>query len=135
MKRMKKIIALLLTVIMVICSLPMTVFAETLESIPIECENEAVNEENENWHLIDEQEIVTDEIIGNVSEVESLREENVKHFRLADGTYEAIVYSQPVHRKDKEGVWQDIDNTIELTTTDKSAKYTTQNSRLSQAKL
>jgi len=132
-KTMKKIIALLLTVIIVICSLPMTTFANTLESTFLESENEAVNEGNENWHLIDEQEIVTDEIIGNVSEVESLREENVKHFRLADGTYEAIVYSQPVHRKDKEGVWQDIDNTIELKTYAKASKYATRDSRITFA--
>lgn len=132
-KTMKKIIALLLTVIIVICSLPMTTFANTLESTFLESENEAVNEGNENWHLIDEQEIVTDEIIGNVSEVESLREENVKHFRLADGTYEAIVYSQPVHRKDKEGVWRDIDNTIELKTYAKASKYATRDSRVTFA--
>ena len=132
-KTMKKIIALLLTVIIVICSLPMTAFANTLESTFLESENEAVNEGNENWHLIDEQEIVTDEIIGSVSEVESLREENVKHFRLPDGTYEAVVYSQPVHRKDKEGVWQDIDNTIELTSNAKVSKYATADLRVSFA--
>ena len=132
-KTMKKIIALLLTVIIVICSLPMTAFANTLESTFLESENEAVNEGNENWHLIDEQEIVTDEIIGSVSEVESLREENVKHFRLPDGTYEAVVYSQPVHRKDKEGVWRDIDNTIELKTYAKASKYATRDSRVTFA--
>ena len=132
-KTMKKIIALLMTVIIVICSLPMTAFANTLESTFLESENEAVNEGNENWHLIDEQEIVTDEIIGSVSEVDSLREENVKHFRLSDGTYEAIIYSQPVHRKDKEGVWQDIDNTIELTADAKVSRYATQDLRVSFA--
>ena len=48
----------------------------------------------------------------SVKEVEDLREENVKHFDMGDGTYKAVVYSEPVHRKDSEGKWTDIDNTL-----------------------
>ena len=134
---MKKIIALLLSIIMVFCSLPISVFSETLESQPIE-ENteentEATTDDVEEWHLVGEESVVTDEIIGEVSEVTALREENVKHFSLPDGTYEAVVYTQPVHRKDKDGVWQDIDNTIELTTIDKASKYATKDLRVSFA--
>ena len=62
-----------------------------------------------------------------------MREENEKHFRLSDGTYEAVVYSQPVHRKDKDGIWQDIDNTIELKSDSNVSKYVTQDSRVSFA--
>ena len=47
-----------------------------------------------------------------VKEIEDLREENVKHFDMGDGTYKAVVYSEPVHRKDSEGKWTDIDNTL-----------------------
>ena len=52
--------------------------------------------------------------ISDVFEVESLREENVKHFRLEDGTYRAISYDRPVHIKDENGNWQEIDNTLAL---------------------
>ena len=58
--------------------------------------------------IADSQEHTEDEVIGEIVEITSLREENVKHFRLADGTYEAVVYTHPVHRKDENGVWQDI---------------------------
>ncbi|MDR1630581.1 MAG: DNRLRE domain-containing protein [Oscillospiraceae bacterium] len=50
----------------------------------------------------------TPELIG---EVESLRDENTKHFRNADGTYTAMLYPEPVHYE-KEGKWKDIDNTL-----------------------
>ena len=119
MKKMTKFIALLMSIILIICSLPMTVFAESLENISAEENTDETSEnteDNEKWHLVGEDSIITDEKIGAVSEVESLREENVKHFSLPDGTYEAIIYTEPVHRKDKDGIWQDIDNTIELTT-------------------
>jgi len=42
----------------------------------------------------------------------SMREESVKHFRLADGTYVAAQYPEPVHYLDDDGAWQDIDNRI-----------------------
>lgn len=140
MKKSKKIIALLLSLIMIICSLPMTAFAESLESLgelqadeSVEIINEESTENEQKWYVIDEQEIISDQVIGNVVEVTSLREENVKHFRLSDGTYEAIVYAEPVHRKDKDGVWQEIDNTIELQNYRGLAKYETQDSRISFA--
>lgn len=136
MKKMTKFIALLMSIILIICSLPMTVFAESLENISAEENTDETSEnteDNEKWHLVGEDSIITDEKIGAVSEVESLREENVKHFSLPDGTYEAIIYTEPVHRKDKDGIWQDIDNTIELTTEATVSKYSTKDLRVSFA--
>ena len=140
MKKTKKLIALLLSFIMIICSFPMTAFAESLESLgelqadeSVEATNEESTENEQKWYVIDKQEIISDQVIGNVVEVTSLREENVKHFRLSDGTYEAIVYAEPVHRKDKDGVWQEIDNTIELQNYRGLAKYETQDLRISFA--
>ena len=49
---------------------------------------------------------------GEVYEVTELREESVKHFRLADGTYLAAQYDFPVHQLNADGVWEDIDNTL-----------------------
>lgn len=40
---------------------------------------------------------------SDIFEVESMREENVKHFRLEDGTYRAITYDRPIHIKDEKG--------------------------------
>ena len=76
---------------------------------------------------------------GKVVELESLREENVKHFRLPDGTYEAVSYENAVHRKNSDGVWVDIDNNLSLNTanlgTAKLATvYSTPDSRLKFSK-
>ena len=43
----------------------------------------------------------------------SLRSERVKHFRMGDGSYVAVQYDVPVHHRDADGRWQDIDNTLE----------------------
>lgn len=47
-----------------------------------------------------------------LSEVVSRREENVKHFDLGHGRFQAVAYGNAVHRKDENGVWQDIDNRL-----------------------
>lgn len=57
------------------------------------------------------------------SEVVSLREENVKHFKVGENSYEAIAYSHPVHEKDENGVWQDIDFGMSYTKTRGLATY------------
>ena len=62
-----------------------------------------------------------------VEEIEELREENVKHFKMNDGTYKAVVYSEPVHRRDADGNWQDIDNTLSA---DNESNYVTSDGRV-----
>lgn len=66
----------------------------------------------------------------SVEEMEELREENVKHFDMGDGTYKVIVYSEPVHRKDSEGKWQDIDNTLKETDNNGNVDYATGDGRI-----
>lgn len=56
-----------------------------------------------------------------LGEVEELRSKYAKHYRHVDGTYTATLYSEPVHYKDKNGDWQDIDNTLKLNSDKKSA--------------
>jgi len=51
------------------------------------------------------------------AEVVSLREENIKHYDMGNGTYQAIAYSHPIHEMDSEGNWQDIDFGMTLTQT------------------
>ena len=70
------------------------------------------------------------ERLGEVFEVESLREETVKHFRLEDGSYIAAQYKGPVHYLDENGMWQDIDNSLALN----GSEYTTSNAKIKFAK-
>ena len=48
-------------------------------------------------------------------EVQELRNEYEKHYRLTDGSFMAVQYQVPVHYED-EGQWVDIDNTLEPVT-------------------
>ena len=50
----------------------------------------------------------------NVYEDISLREEATKYFRHSSGKYTVVVYNEPVHYKDSNGEWQDIDNRLSL---------------------
>ena len=51
-----------------------------------------------------------------VNEVESLRSEDQKHYRLSDGSYIAVSYDGAVHYQDDTGMWKEIDNTLSLKT-------------------
>ena len=125
----KKWLAFLLSLLLVVGSYPITVIAlepnASIGSPTIATDSSEL--------IADSQEYADGEVIGNVVEVPSLREENVKHFRLADGTYEAVVYTHSVHRKDKDGVWQDIDNNLSLVNDGVSQKYCTSDSRVKLA--
>ena len=57
---------------------------------------------------------IEEEPVAIIAEIESLREENVRHFRNADGSFSAVLYSEPVHFQDEDGVWQEIDNTLQF---------------------
>ncbi len=71
-----------------------------------------------------------DAVIGAVAEVVSLRDKYTKHFRLSNGTYQAVQFANAIHRMDSDGVWQDIDNTLTLKSTASSATYATADSRV-----
>lgn len=121
----KKWIALLLSFIMIVGSFPVNAIALELNTT-IDT-NSVINSHE---LIANNQEYSDSEEIGEVVEIVSLREENIKHFRLADGTYEAIVYTHPIHRKDKNGVWQDIDNNLTLDNDGTTQKYRTSDSRI-----
>lgn len=70
------------------------------------------------------------ELDDMVYEVKSLREENVKHFRLADGTYQAVVYPEPIHMLNSNGEWEDIDNSL----SEQNGEIVTGNARVKFAK-
>ena len=80
-----KILSLVLSFLIVFYLVPSSVFAEALESDATVLDN-SVSENEENTTYTPE-----------IYEVTELREENVKHFRLADGSYVAAQYNYPVH--------------------------------------
>lgn len=108
MNKFKRLIAVFLIILTFISVLPVT--ALTIDN------EESTTSESETTEQI-------------VYELEELREENVKHFRFPDGSNRAVVYSTPVHRKDGEGKWKDIDNTL-ADKTGNSMGYVTSNENL-----
>ena len=108
-----RLLSLLLTLAIVLQIIPATVFAteddtRSLDELMLTDEASLVPEEP-----------VCDEILF---EDISLREENIKHFRMKDGSYRAVVYDTPVHYLDDEGNWQEYDNTLH--TIDRSGEAT-----------
>lgn len=69
-----------------------------------------------------------------LNEVVELRDENTKHFENPDGSYTAIMYNNAVHRKDSNGNWQDIDNTMSETEIKNKQAYITSDGRITFAK-
>ncbi len=106
-----KSLATLLSILMIMTSLPLSAFALGLGSD-------------------DTDESGSYERLNEAFEVEELREESVKHFRLEDGSYVAAQYDMPVHYLDDNGEWQDIDNSLVAN----GSEYTTSNARIKFAK-
>ncbi len=108
-----KTLAIFLSVLMIFYLIPATAYASLFEAT----EAESVVSE-------------ATEYTGEVFEDVSRREENVKHFRLEDGTYMAAQYDTAVHTLDENGEWQDIDNTL----SESGSEYWTSNARIKFAK-
>ena len=106
---------MLLSFLMICMTLPLTVFADFFGGIGNESEN------------VDHS---TFERRSDIFEVKELRESNVKHFRLEDGSYVAAQYDVPVHYLDENGEWQDIDNTL----VSSGNEYSSANARIKFAK-
>lgn len=109
----KRIIAIVLSMVMLFGLFSTTITALEMSDIPSSL---SVEEAKPN----------TSEII----EVEDWREANVKHYRLPDGSYEAVVYSHSVHRQDASGKWVDINNNITEKTVGGVKQYSTQDDRI-----
>lgn len=108
-----KTLAIFLSVLMIFYLIPATAYASLFEASDAES---VVSEATE--------------YTGEVFEDVSRREENVKHFRLEDGTYMAAQYDTAVHTLDETGEWQDIDNTL----FESGSEYSTSNARIKFAK-
>ena len=110
MKTKKSYLAFFLAIIMILTCFPSVAYSEE-PFTSLGTESSQSNESN-NGIAYKTQVYTEDTVIGSVQEILSLREENVKHFRLDNGTYEAVIYGEAVHRKDKNGEWTDIDNSL-----------------------
>lgn len=94
-----RLLSVFLTVAILIVSLPLTVFAltstDTDSGSLVSSDNEYVSN-------------------GDITELLELRTADTKYFRLNDGSYYAAMYDTDVHYLDNDGVWQDIDNRLEV---------------------
>ncbi len=111
-----KSLSIFLAMLMTILLVPLSVYAEIFD-FP---EHSVSNDTNYSEALIK----------PDVYELIDRREENVKHFKLSDGTVTAVMYDYPVHYVDSDGEWQDIDNTL----SDNGSEYTNPNTRVKFAK-
>lgn len=119
MKRLKIYISLLLILSFLMSAMP------TLAADAGEITTESIVEEP----LISEETTVTEstpEVEATIlREEESLRGKYEKHFLMSDGTYQAVVYNEPIHYETATG-WVEVDNTLTLqTAADGTAQYTT----------
>ena len=128
-----KTLAYLLSILLIFYAVPANVYAElieTVETADIEtAENTPDNEIISETEETDETEEIN-KSKKSVFEVKDRREETVKHFRTEDGSFTAVQYGIPVHEKDENGEWQDIDNTL----SDTGSDYATSNARVKFAK-
>ena len=109
----KQSLSIFLAMLMIVFTLPLSVFAEELNSsTELPADDYSVS------------------FIKDVFEMEDLRDETVKHFRLEDGSYIAAQYDKPVHYLDENGEWQDIDNTL----AESGSEISTGNARVKFAK-
>ena len=125
-----RLTSLLLTIVMIICAFPVTAMA-TDDKSPIVSDTAQAPDDQIYTDTLDYD---NPDIPRPVTEMEARREENVKHFLLPDGTMEAVVYSNAVHRKNASGEWEDIDNTLSGNNAKVPDLYVTDDLRVAFAK-
>ena len=107
----KSLISLLLVLVFVFQLFPASVLA-------VEAEDEVSTNEEQISDIgsVDEEESADSAEANNtfiVGEVDGLREESVKHFRMSDGSFTLVEYDTPIHFQSQDGKWEDIDNTLQ----------------------
>ena len=109
-KMLQRVISILLTLVMILQVFPATIFATEDEST---ISDDIVFDNAQSLTAVED--LAAGDDLQNAEvlfEETSLREENVKHFRLNNGTYIAVRYDAPVHYRDHHGNWADFDNTL-----------------------
>lgn len=115
-RKIRGILSMLLVVALLIQLVPTTIFAtENETAMELTATDDAMSPGYSNEFESIENAASPATILF---EEESLREENVKHFRMDDGSYIAVQYGTPVHYEEN-GEWVDYDNTLhEVSTLD-----------------
>lgn len=103
-KVITKLIAIILSILVVVQVAPMSTFAETIGT-----EGEKFEESGYSTEVSQEEEDPI--VIGE--DVDRRDSSNTKYFKMSDGTIKAAVYKDPVLYQDSAGKWQEIDNTLE----------------------
>lgn len=127
---MKKWLSLILSLVMIVTCMPLHSLSIGSTSLVSTDETPISDDGSTNeTPVLDNDGTAKDHFTEVIVEEESLREECAKHFRMPDGSYTAVVYNAPVHRKDANGVWQDIDNRMSESTVKNKQAYITANGR------
>lgn len=106
-KILKTIISLVLVFVMALELFP-------LSSLAVESDELTVAEAVDTSDPLEQVKAVEDSTTEPyaLSEIEELREETVKHFRMNDGSFVAVQYGTPIHYKDESDQWKEIDNSL-----------------------
>ncbi len=138
-KQQLRMISLLLTLVLFVQTLSFPVYSTEETGSLTETTQGSTTEDNAETESISSEEFEAETSPNDepahdapVSEVIARREENVKHFDLGSGQYQAVSYAAPVHRKDASGKWQDIDNRL-FSVDDRSTAYATSDGRTTLA--
>ena len=114
-----RVISVVLTLVMLVSAIPMQAFAAE-KSVNAMLSEDAFEEKGYFGDMVETNEEESKSAGENgadpepaviLSEDTDKREENVKHFRISDGTMQAAQYAEPVHFL-KDGAWTDYDNTL-----------------------
>ncbi len=112
-------LSVFLSILMIVYLIPLSVYADLAPTIE---GNQDTTTQTEQTEQITEESIAPDAMF----ELTDRREQNVKHFRLSDGSIVAAQYATSIHEQDENGEWQDIDNTLG----DSGNEYATPNARV-----
>ena len=109
MKKSTKILSLILSVVTLLSvfSTATPVFAEEVTELT----SESTENVNDVTVSSEETETEVNEEAEIVSEIEDMRTEYTKYFRMSDGSYMAAQYAQPVHYEEN-GEWKEYDYII-----------------------
>ncbi|MBQ5712225.1 MAG: DNRLRE domain-containing protein, partial [Oscillospiraceae bacterium] len=108
LKRIKSICSVLMVIVMMLSLFPGDVYA-TNEATDCVLDDEKLS--------VTESEVLSEFESGNgptvLYEDVSRRGRYEKHFVLSDGSYQAVVYTEPIHYATASG-WEEVDNTLSL---------------------
>ena len=119
MKCTTRLIAILLSVIMLLSVIPMQAFATYADNLLAAISDSKDADASEATDTEDTQPQI-------LYEIEEKRDAYVKHYKMSDGTNSAVISSEPLHFM-QNGKWEDIDNTWISTVRDGETVYANKN--------